>query len=299
MAQTRMFKFQVGDQYLEVIRADGSEDKESKMRTLERIQTFMTAEKNNGTPWKDLVAPFLVDDSPASQALLGSPDYATWKEMFLEINEMLNTECSNCFGTLVQQLSIPSSPFELNGHIFNEIKSLEKTVFKKLGGTFTDQGNYDGGISAETKKIVAVTLEVVARDQLTSIVYPGKDYSGAKKFGEATRTQLATFYNNYAVSTNSNLSFSCKDGVFEKKWSKKKGKAADEANGKSTPRENTKKDFNKNNNQKVEDPNLKRKREDDTKDKPKISCNYCNKTGHLAKDCRKKIRDTQNGAKKT
>lgn len=290
-AQARMFKFQIGEQVLEVIRADGSEDKESKVRTLERIQTFMAAEKNKGTPWKDLVAPFLVEGSPASQALLGSPDFSTWREMFLEINEILNTDCSNHFGMLVSQMSVPSSPFELNGFIYNEMKAIEKLVYKKLGGKLTAQGNYDGEISEEAKRVVAVTLEVVARDQFTSIVYPAKDYTGSTKFRDATRTQLATFYNNLAVTNNANLSLSCSNGSFDKRWEKKKVSTGDDKVKSERDRSEKK--------QKSEDESLKRKRDESEKSTTttnggsKPTCQYCKKVGHSTNECFKKKREAQ------
>jgi len=295
MSQTRLFRFQIGEQQLEVIRADGSEDRESKTKILDRIQTFIEAEKNKGTPWRDLVAPFLVEDSPASQALLGTSDYATWKEVFLEINEVLNTDCTNHFGTLVQQLSVRSSPFELNGCIYNETRALEKLVHKKLGGLVTAQGNYDGGLSEDTKKIVTTTLEVVARDQFTSIVYPAKDYTGSTKFKEATRTQVVTFYNNLAVSNNSSLSLSCTNGSFDKRWSRKK-EALEDERGKSS--EDRAKKSQKNNNKDLKDDkeetSLKRKRLEQPEKKKTDGCFYCEKKGHIARDCKKKKADLKN-----
>jgi len=210
------FTYQLGKEtsQVSVRRMDGSEDRDSKIKHIERIKVYKDAPANNGVPWKDLVRQFCILNSSAYQAIEGSNTFNEWEKAFFALSASANAECTNYFGQIVRDVSIPNSPLNQASNCLTYSKNLKKLVQKKLGGKQNEDGSWEK-LTKEKLAFVDEILDLVARDAFTSIVYPAKDYAGEKKFAEASRMELATHYQKQYEEDL--LSMSCANGIYGKR----------------------------------------------------------------------------------
>jgi len=252
---------------------DGSEQDDSKTTTINRITEYKASKKAEGVPWRDVVRKFLVAGSAASDALASAANFEEWVKAYKTIDESTNPDCTNYFGELVRAISIRSTPFKIGGaiRIYNEklLEAATNAVKKSVGAAAMDE---------RMKAVLELVLEVVARDQVSSAVYPARDYQSTIKFGEATRGDLLSYYNNLAKSNEKELSLSCTNGEFDTRWHKKSSKAKAQ-----TTTEKYEKLFEAKTNNKTINKTEK------VFEKRKFSgkCDNCNVSGHSASQCSK------------
>ncbi len=287
---TGTFSFSDGDKSINSNKCRGDETEAVKTDILVNMETYN--EKHKDQNWRTNAKHFLVPGSPAAMLLEASETYETFKYDFKILSSFSKTGCTSVFGNLVKAISVPSSPLALSALIWTKQNESKALLEQSLGADYVKKHS----------EVIDLILKAIAKDEMCSLIYPASTYTDAKPLDRATRQEIAIYYQNH--SSNSKLQMSAINGHFQTRWINEKPeriktKSEEISHSSSTSFHNNngknvnikkrtfEKSFNSSNSSKSK--NSFKKNKNDT-----ITCDFCKKPGHIAKDCFHKKKKLEN-----